>query len=88
MAGGNSLGHPGPPRPELKYEKGQPRTVNMWHWQWHAASASNHHEVPIQASCPRVVTEPDDLRAAPALSTRLKSRPESAFGARDVSCNG
>ena len=41
------------------------------------ASAGNLSEVPIRASCPRVATEPDDLRAA----ARAAGRPESAFGA-------
>lgn len=44
------------------------------------ASAGNHSDVPIRASCPRVATDPDDLRAAARAAATTASRPESAFG--------
>src|SRR5579859_7451264 len=49
-----------------------------------------HSEVPIRASCPRVATEPDDLRGRPRLPTRpllctVTVAPESRFGWFDAS---
>jgi hypothetical protein len=69
---------PGATRPELKYEKGQPGTradvaVDA------PASAGNHSDVPIRASCPRVATEPDELRAAARAADTTAGRPESAI---------
>jgi hypothetical protein len=59
-------------QPELKYEKGQTRAVNMWQWTRSVCS-------PIQATCPRVATEPDGLRAAARAADTTASRPESAI---------
>jgi hypothetical protein len=64
-------------RPELKYEKGQTRAVNMWQWTRSVCS-------PIQATCPRVATERMVCAPPPALPTRLPAAPSRRYARIEI----